>query len=95
MSRRENFKKTLQHIQPDDIIIDLGGCPLSTMEGKSMFTLLEFLGHEIPKNIDPLKFGKTRRLDERLLEYLDIDTRSVGEIYTPKNSLFEEISEKE
>jgi uroporphyrinogen decarboxylase len=95
MSRRENFKNTLQHIQPDDIIIDLGGCPLSTMEGKSMFTLLEFLGHEIPQKIEPLKFGKTRRLEERLLQYLDIDTRSVGEIYTPKNSLFEEISDKE
>lgn len=95
MSRREDFKKTLAHVQPENLIIDLGGCPLSTMEGKSMFTLLEFLGHEIPKNIEPLKFGKTRRLDERLLEYLDIDTRSVGEIFTPKDSLFEEISDKE
>jgi len=95
MSRREDFKKTLAHIQPDNLIIDLGGCPLSTMEGKSMFTLLKFLGYEIPKNIEPLKFGKTRRLDERILKYLDIDTRSVGEIFTPKNSLFEEISDKE
>ena len=95
MSRREDFNKTLKHIQPDNLIIDLGGCPLSSMEGKSMFTLLEFLGYELPSKIEVLKFGKARRLDERILNYLDIDTRSVGEIFTPKKSLYEEISEKE
>ncbi len=95
MNRRENFKKTLQHIQPDDIIIDLGGCPLSTMEGRSMFTLLEFLGHGIPEKTEPLKFGKTRRLDERILKHLDIDTRSVGEIFTPRDSQYDEISDTE
>lgn len=93
--RRENFKKTLQHVQPDDIIIDLGGCPLSTMEGRSMFTLLEFLGYEIPEKTEPLKFGKTKRLDERILKYLDIDTRSVGEIFTPHDSQYEELSDTE
>lgn len=95
MKRRENFKKVLQHIRPDDIIMDLGGCPQATMEGKSMFTLLDFLGYDIPKDIEILKFGKTRRLDERLLKHLDIDTRSVGEIYTPKDSQYKELSEKE
>ena len=95
MKRKENFAKTLRHIQPDDLILDLGGNPLSTMEGKSMYTVLEFLGYDIPKEIEVLKFGKTRRLDERLLNYLDIDTRSVGEIFTPVNSLYEELSEKE
>jgi uroporphyrinogen decarboxylase len=95
MSRREDFNKTLKHIQPDNLIIDLGGCPLSSMEGKSMFTLLEFLGYELPSKIEVLKFGKARRLDERILNYLDIDTRSVGEIFTPKKSLYKEISEKE
>ncbi len=94
MSRRENFQNTIKHVQPDDIILDLGGCPLSTMEGKSMYTLLEFLGYEIPQKTGPVKFGKTRRLDERILKYLDIDTRSVGEIFTPKDSLYKEISEK-
>ena len=95
MSRRENFKKTMKHIEPDDIIMDLGGCPLSSMEGKSMYKLLEFLGFDIPENIDVLRFGKVRRLDERLLKYFDIDTRSVGEIFIPKNSLYEELTEKE
>ena len=95
MKRKENFAKTLRHIQPDDLILDLGGNPLSTMEGKSMYTVLEFLGYDIPKEIEILKFGKTRRLDERLLKYLDIDTRSVGEIFTPANSLYEELSDNE
>jgi uroporphyrinogen decarboxylase len=95
MSRRENFYKSMNHIQPDDIIMDLGGCPLSSMEGRSMYTLLEFLGFDIPENIDVLRFGKVRRLDERLLKYFDIDTRSVGEIFLPKNSLYEKITDKE
>jgi uroporphyrinogen decarboxylase len=95
MSRRENFYKSMNHIQPDDIIMDLGGCPLSGMEGRSMYTLLEFLGFDIPENIDVLRFGKVRRLDERLLKYFDIDTRSVGEIFLPKNSLYEKITDKE
>jgi uroporphyrinogen decarboxylase len=95
MSRRENFKKILNHIQPDDMILDLGGCPQSTMDGKSMYTLLEFFGHEIPEKIEYLRFGKTRRLNERLLQYLDIDTRSVGEIFMPKSSQYEKISDTE
>lgn len=42
-----------------------------------------------------LLFGKTKRLDERILTYFDIDTRSVGEIFTPKDSLFQRISDTE
>jgi uroporphyrinogen decarboxylase len=95
MSRRENFIKTMRHLEPDDIIIDLGGCPLSSMEGRSMYSLLEFLGYDISENIDVLRFGKVRRLDERILKYFDIDTRSVGEIFVPKNSLFKRIADNE
>lgn len=85
----------MRHVEPDDIIIDLGGCPLSSMEGRSMYSLLEFLGYDISENIDILRFGKVRRLDERILNYFDIDTRSVGEIFVPGNSLFKRIADNE
>jgi len=69
MSRRTDFQKILFHQQPEKLILDLGGCTQSNMEGKSMYTLLEFLGFDIPKKIYRLRFGKTRRIDERLLQY--------------------------
>lgn len=51
MGRRENFKAILNHQTPDDLILDLGRCPLSTMQGMSMYTLLDHLGfpYEPPK----------------------------------------------
>ena len=75
MGRRENFKAILNHQTPDDLILDLGGCPLSTMQGMSMYTLLDHLGfpYEPPKG-GVLPWGQVVRLDERLLEALDIDT---------------------
>ncbi|NSW90397.1 MAG: methyltransferase [Firmicutes bacterium] len=96
MKRRDDFYKTLRHIRPERLIIDLGGNPLSSMEGRSMYKLLEFLGYEQDKdNIDILPFGKVRKLDERLLEYFDIDTRSVGAILHPKKSLYRKVSDNE
>ena len=94
MSRRGNFFKTVNHKQPQHLIIDFGGNPLSSMEGRSMYTLLDYLGYDIPKQIDVLPFGKVRRLDERLLKYFDIDTRSVGTILQPQESLYQKISEE-
>jgi uroporphyrinogen decarboxylase len=95
MSRRDNFIKTISHEQPDNIILDLGGCPLSSMEGRSMYHLLEYLGYDIPEKIEILPFGKARKLDERILKRLDIDTRSVGTILTPPDSQFQIISDTE
>lgn len=94
MGRRENFEKTMRHEKPEGLIIDLGGNPLSSMEGESENKMLEFLGFG-KKEGDDLPFGKTRRLDNRLLEYFDIDTRSIGEIFVPQDSLFEKISDEE
>ncbi len=68
--------------------LDLGGNPLSTMEGDSQNMLLDFLGYERVDDFSPL-FGKTRKIDEKILAFLDIDTRSVGTILTPADSLFE------
>ena len=94
MGRREDFERTMRHEQPGNLILDLGGNPLSTMEGDSENRLLEFLGYE-RKDEGPLLFGKTRRLDERILKCFDIDTRSVGEILTPLDSHFRWISDTE
>lgn len=91
MGRREDFQRTLNHETPENLIIDLGGNPLSSMEGNSPERLLDFLGFE-HKKPDDLLFGKTRRVDERILEYLDIDTRSVGTILTPADSQYEILS---
>ena len=95
MSRRTDFQKTLAHEQPDRLILDLGGCPQSNMDGMSMYKLLEYLGYDIPDKIDRLRFGKTRRIDERLLRHFDIDTRSVGEIYMPQDSQYKVLSDSE
>jgi uroporphyrinogen decarboxylase len=42
-----------------------------------------------------MPFGRVRRMDERLLKYFDIDTRSVGTILRPQESLYRKISENE
>ncbi len=95
MSRREDFQKTLQHIQPERIIVDFGGNPLSCMEGKSMANLLDFLGFEPPKEENPLAFGMAGRIDERILTYFDTDTRAIGYIFSPPSPLAKNISPTE
>lgn len=97
MSRRQNFKDILAHKQPQDIIMDLGGCPLSTMHGKSYYSLLKHLGleHLDPESDEVLKWGQVHRLNDKLLEALDIDTRGVGAVQIPKNSTFKVLNDKE
>ena len=92
MDRIQNFRDTLAHRQPAGLILDLGGCPLSSMEGGTQNRLLDLLGFPKP---EPRRFlfGKVQRLEESLLRYLDIDTRSVGEILHPMDSQFAVLSE--
>lgn len=92
MSRRADFTKILNHETPERLILDLGGNPLSSMEGDSPDKLLKFLGYT-PDEKENLPFGKGHKIDDRILEYLDIDTRSVGTILTPSDSLYEQLSE--
>ena len=92
MSRRTDFTKILNHKKPERLILDLGGNPLSSMEGDSPDKLLKVLGYEPVAKENP-PFGKVNRVDDRILEYLDIDTRSVGTILTPSDSLYEQLSE--
>ncbi len=92
MSRRTDFTKILNHKKPERLILDLGGNPLSSMEGDSPDKLLKVLGYEPVTKENP-PFGKVHKVDDRILEYLDIDTRSVGTILTPSDSLYEQINE--
>jgi len=91
MNRLINFRDILNHKSPENLILDLGGCPLSSMEGDTQNRVLDLLGYKKPEP-QRLTFGKVQRLEESLLKYLDIDTRSVGEILHPKNSQFEILS---
>jgi uroporphyrinogen decarboxylase len=54
--------------------------------------LLDFLGYKNYETVKLPRFGRVKRLDERLLQYLGIDTRGVGEILTPLDSQFNMIS---
>lgn len=87
MDRIKNFQDTVEHRQPKDIVMDLGGCRSRAWRGRRQARLLRYLGYDAPDDA-PLLFGKVRRLDERLLRALDIDTRSVGEIFRPRESQF-------
>jgi len=97
LDRRNNFYKTINHQTPDKLILDLGGNPLSSMDGKSMYTLMDFLGYDYDKALmeEINLYGRIQRLDERILKYLDIDTRSVGAILKPNKSHFRKISATE
>lgn len=88
MSRREEFGKILRHTQPAGVIIDFGGNPLSTMEGRSMDNLLEYLGYSTQPPQPPALFGQTRRIDERILTHYKTDTRAAGHIFSPPASQF-------
>ena len=56
MDRIKNFQDTVEHRQPEDIVMDLGGCPLSSVEGQTQARLLRYLGYDAPDDA-PLLFG--------------------------------------
>ena len=62
MSRIDNFNDTMAHRQPEHLILDLGGCPLSSMEGSTQTQLLQLLGYPLPKP-QRFLFGKVQRLE--------------------------------
>jgi len=95
MSRREDFQRVLSHEQPHRLIVDLGGCPQSNMEGDLDIKLMQRLGIPVQNEPRRYEFGETRLLDERLLQAMDSDTRAVGGIIRPKESLYQRISPQE
>lgn len=82
MDRIKNFMDSVAHRQPENIVMDLGGCPLSSVEGQTQARLLRYLGYDVPDD-EPMLFGKVRRLDERLLRALDVDTQLCGRDLPP------------
>lgn len=97
MGRRDDLKRILNHQQPENAILDLGGCPLSTMHGRSYANLMKHFGFDMVKDCsdEVLIWGQVHRLDDRLVEALDVDTRGVGAVMIPKNSTFHWISPTE
>lgn len=83
MNRREVFRAVLEHRTPDRVLLDLGGCPLSGLSPEAAQSLFDHLGY--PKG-DPGNM-------ERMLHELDIDTRGVGDIFTPAKSVYHRVSD--
>lgn len=94
MNRRQNFSDILNHVKPQQIVLDFGGNPLSSMEGASEKSLLHYLGYSTADYDEtPLLFGKVRRIDERILKQYNVDTRSVGGILNPVDSQLQILSD--
>jgi uroporphyrinogen decarboxylase len=78
LSSRERFNAAADHRQADRAVFDLCGCPQTLIDyedtRKALGACLGFTGP--PRGGFPL--------DERILEYFDIDTRMVGGMPTPK-----------
>jgi len=94
MNRIQLFKDTVSYQKPERLLLDFGGCPLSTIGGISKQNLMDFFGYK--DQIDEeAQIAGGDRIDERILKELDIDTRSFGTILTPKNDVARRISDTE
>lgn len=80
MNYRERFEATLKHRPVDRVPFDLAGTSLTGMEYmESIDRLRKFLG------LSGKYEGWYRKFDERILKYLDIDIRRVGDILSPES----------
>ena len=78
--RRERFHNVVQHRQADRAVFDLAGNPQTRVDYQETKQALAALLHiEGP----PVSLRGDMHLDERILQALDIDTRSVGGMATP------------
>ena len=78
MNRREIFDRVMRHQQPGGLLVDLGGCPQSSMEGNSAQKLMRCLGITPEPDDRVYHFGDCPQLDERMLKALEVGTRAVG-----------------
>ena len=78
MSHRERGISTLNHVEPDKIPMELNGSSNSSLTKEAYINLRKFLGLKEDKNINVswITMGSVRA-DEDLLNYYEIDTRSV------------------
>lgn len=95
MNRREIFDRVMRHQQPGGLLVDLGGCPQSSMEGNSAQKLMRCLGITPEPDDRVYHFGDCPQLDERMLKALEVDTRAVGDLMRPRESLARRISDTE
>lgn len=94
MDRRQNFRDTLSHKKPAQLVLDFGGNPLSAMDGDSELRLLQYLGFSTDDyDSSRLRYGTVRRMDERIQQFFDTDTRSVGTILFPRDSHYKALSD--
>lgn len=79
---RKRFLKTLNHQQPDQVVVDFGGQPCSTMHVSCVAALRNYYGlekHPV-KLVDP--FSMTGEIEPDLLACLGVDTQCVPPYYT-------------
>jgi len=79
---RERFQATLAHRKVDRVPFDLGGTSLTGIEQPETMQKLRLL-----LCFEGCYAGWYQKFDERILSYLDIDFRRVGQILEPKSSL--------
>ena len=90
MTHRERFRMAAAHEKADRAVFDLCGCPQTLIDyPETRDALKTHLGFSGPdKGNFPLgacrAFTSDISLDERILKYLDIDTRLVGGMATPQ-----------
>lgn len=90
MNYRDRFEATLKHKTVDRVPFDLSGTALTSVEyPQSIDKLRQLLG--LSEKYD----GWYRKFDERILQYLDIDFRRVGDILEPESPLACKASENE
>ena len=78
MTHRERFRRVVNHEEADRAVFDLCGCPQTLIDyQETREALKKSLGFN---GEDQGNFP----LDERILNYFDIDTRMVGGMATPK-----------
>lgn len=78
MHRRDRVLAALNFKEPDRVPLDLGGafsCGISVIAYEKY---VKYLGLEIESIEVGNTIGQLARVDEKLLEYLDVDVRSVG-----------------
>lgn len=84
MKPRERVLKTLEHVEPDRVPMDLGGTRCTTLTLGAYEKLLEHLGLKL----EPRLLGnifQTVALDEEVARYLQVDTRMIHD-NPPKKS---------
>lgn len=81
MTSHERFEATMRHTTPDRVPLDIGGTSLTGMRPRCQEGLRRLLGFEArPQDETRPLHGSSHRVDERILQWIGTDFRSVGAI---------------